>query len=58
MKRRDLIKILTNNGFQKIRDDGTHTIYKAPDKRSVQVPRHKEVNENTAKQILKDAGLK
>ncbi len=58
MKRRDLIKILETNGFCKTRDDGKHTIYKAPDKQAVQVPRHREINENTAKQILKDAGLK
>jgi mRNA interferase HicA len=58
MKRRDLIKQLESNGYQKVRDNGDHTIYKASDKRSVQVPRHRELNENTAKQILKDAGLK
>ena len=57
MKRRDLIKQLEAAGFQKVRD-GDHSIYKAPDKRIVQVPRHREINENTAKQILKDAGLK
>ena len=57
MKRRDLIKILEANGFRKIRNDGKHTIYKAENKRAVQVPRHREINENTAKQILKDAGI-
>lgn len=58
MKRRDLIKILKKNGFQELRNNGEHTIYKAPNKRAVQVPRHREINENTAKQILKDAGLR
>ena len=58
MKLRDLIKKLKANGYIEIRDDGDHTIYKAPDKRAVQVPRHREINENTARQILKDAGLK
>lgn len=58
MKRRDLIKQLETNGFRKIRDDGNHTIYKATNKRAVQVPKHREINENTARQILKDAGLK
>lgn len=58
MKRRDLIKQLETNGFRLIRDDGDHSIYKAQGKRPVQVPRHKEINENTARQILKDAGLK
>ncbi|NPV90955.1 MAG: addiction module toxin, HicA family [Firmicutes bacterium] len=58
MKRRDLVRQLEANGFRKVRDDGRHSIYKAPDKRIVQVPRHTEINENTAKKILKDAGLK
>lgn len=58
MKRRDLVKILKVNGFIQVRDGGDHTIYKAPNKRIVQVPRHREINENTARQILKDAGLK
>ena len=58
MKRRDLIKKLEANGFLQVRDNGDHTIFKAPGKRPVQVPRHREINENTAKQILKDAGLK
>ncbi|HCF51497.1 MAG TPA: hypothetical protein DER60_14520 [Syntrophomonas sp.] len=57
MKRRDLIKKLESAGFRKIRD-GDHSIYRAPDKRTVQIPRHREINENTARQILKDAGLK
>lgn len=56
MKRRDLIRKLEANGFRKIRDDGDHTIYQASGKRAV--PRHREINENTARQILKYAGLK
>jgi mRNA interferase HicA len=58
MKRRDLIRRIETNGYQLIRDDGDHSIYKAPGKRAVQVPRHNEINENTARQILKNAGLK
>jgi mRNA interferase HicA len=58
MKRRDLIKTLVTNGFRIVRDDGKHTIYEAPNKRAIQDPRHREISENTAKQILKDAGLK
>lgn len=57
MKRRDLIKILLSNGYVLIRDSGDHSIFKAPDKRPVQVPKHRELNENTARQILKDAGI-
>jgi Predicted periplasmic or secreted lipoprotein len=58
LKRRDLIKQLESNNYRKARDNGDHAIYKAPNKRAVQVPKHKEINENTARQILKDAGLK
>lgn len=58
MKRRDLLKLLKAAGFHEIRDDGDHTIYKKDGCRSVQIPRHKELNELTAKSILKAAGLK
>lgn len=58
MKRRDLLKKLKAAGFREVRDDGDHTIYKKDGCRSVQVPRHRELNELTAKTILKIAGLK
>ena len=55
MKRRDLVKLLSQTGFKLERD---HSIYKKPGSRSVQVPRHRELNELTAKAILKAAGVK
>lgn len=58
MKRRDLIKKLEAAGYKMARDDGNHTIYEKDGDRPVQVPRHREVNENTAKSILKAAGLR
>ncbi len=58
MKRRDLIQKLESAGYKINRDDGSHTVYKKNGCRSVQVPRHREINENTAKSILKTAGLK
>lgn len=58
MKRRDLVKLLESAGYRIARDDGDHTIYEKPGCRSVQVPRHREVNENTAKGILRAAGLR
>ncbi|MCI8710085.1 MAG: type II toxin-antitoxin system HicA family toxin [Dorea sp.] len=58
MKRRDLIKKLESAGYRLDRDDGGHTIYEKDGSRPVQVPRHREINENTAKSILKAAGLK
>jgi len=57
MKRRDLIKLLEAGGFKLFRDDGPHSIYKALGKPRIPVPRHREIDENTAKQIIKDAGL-
>ncbi len=58
MKRRDLIKKLEEAGYKVDRDKGDHTIYEKDGGRPVQVPRHKEINENTARSILKAVGLK
>ncbi|HHW06174.1 MAG TPA: type II toxin-antitoxin system HicA family toxin [Clostridia bacterium] len=62
MKRRDLIKKLRAAGWYLVRHGHDHDIYRhdnPPGERIlVQVPRHREINEVTAKQILKDAGLK
>jgi len=58
MKRRDLIKKLEAAGYKVDRDDGNHTIYEKDGCRPVQVPRHREINELTAKAILKVAGIK
>ena len=58
MKRRDLIKKLESAGYRIDRDDGNHTVYEKKGERPVQVPRHREINENTAQAILKAAGLK
>jgi len=58
MKRRDLVKILISAGYTEVRNDGGHAIYNKEGSRSVQVPNHREVNENTARAILKAAGLK
>ena len=58
MKRRDLIKKLEAAGYKGDRDNGNHTVYEKEGSRPVQVPRHREINENTAKSILKVAGLK
>lgn len=58
MKRRDLIKKLESAGYQVDRDNGNHTVYEKKGSQPVQVPRHREINENTARAILKVAGLK
>lgn len=58
MKHRDLVNALEAAGYTLARDDGDHAIYTKPGCRPVQVPRHREVNEYTAKAILKAAGVK
>ena len=57
MKRRDLIKKLESNVYRLDIDDCNHSIYEKQGCRPLQVPRHREINENTAKAILKAAGI-
>lgn len=57
LKRRDLIKTLTDNGFELFRHGSNHDIYRNGNIQ-ITIPRHKEINEDTAKGILKEAGLK
>jgi len=57
MKKRDLIKKLEANGY-KLDRTGDHSIYEKEGHRSVQVPNHREINEETARAILKAAGIK
>lgn len=58
MKRKDLDRALKKAGWQ-IYHGGNHDLAYHPDNPNVKIPlpRHKEVNENTAKGILKAAGL-
>ncbi|MBR4450926.1 MAG: type II toxin-antitoxin system HicA family toxin [Clostridia bacterium] len=57
MKRKDLIKLLESNGWCFKRNGGNHDIY-TNGKEMLAIPRHKEVNENLAKAIIKSRGLK
>jgi mRNA interferase HicA len=57
MKRRDLILKLKSAGFTLYRHGSEHDIF-TNKTTAVQVPRHTEIKELTAKRILKDAGLK
>ena len=57
MKRRDLVKKLTVAGYQEDRNYGGHAIFEKREARPVQVPNHREINEYTAKTILRAAGL-
>lgn len=56
MKRKELVRRLTELGAVLHREGGEHTIYKNPRTGLlIAVPRHAEVNEHTAKAILRDA---
>ena len=57
MKRRDLIEKLERAGFVFKEHGGNHDTYKRG-KDTEQVPRHNEINEITAKKIMKKWGLK
>jgi mRNA interferase HicA len=57
MKRRDLIKKLEAAGYRLDRS-ADHAIYEKTGGRPVQVPNHREINENTAKAILRAAGIR
>ncbi|MBZ4647272.1 MAG: hypothetical protein PWR27_2197 [Petroclostridium sp.] len=59
MKRRDLIKRLKDAGWE-ITSGAKHDMAKHPNKQGIKIPipRHTEINEYTANQILKEAGLK
>jgi len=57
LKRRDLIKRLEDAGFVFKEHGGNHDTYKRGSD-TEQIPRHSEINEITAKKILKKWGLK
>ena len=57
VKRKDLIKKLEAAGYRLDRT-GDHAIYEKSGSRPVQVPNHREINEYTAKAILKMVGIK
>ena len=57
MKRRELIQQLEKNGWTLARHGADHDIYTDGTK-SMPIPRHREINEITASEILKKVGLK
>lgn len=57
MKKRDLEKLLKNNGWYLLRSGGNHDIY-TNGVDTEPIPRHNEVNERLAQAIIKRRGLK
>lgn len=56
MKRTELIKRLVADGFVFERHGGSHDLYVKGNVRET-IPRHREINENLSKAILKRNGL-
>lgn len=57
MKQRDLLKLFNRNGWRLIREGGSHMIV-TNGKEVEAIPCHKEINEQTAKAIIRRRGLK
>ena len=57
MDRNKLIKMLTKAGFILFRHGGSHDIYIREMDKEI-IPRHRDINENLAKSIIKKWGLK
>ena len=55
MKLRDLKNALKELGFSLLREGGNHEVWSNSVK-TIAVPRHSEINEITAKSIIKQAG--
>ncbi len=55
MKRRYLEKVLRESGWRLARHGGRHDVW-VKGEREIPIPRHAEINEVTAKAILREAG--
>jgi predicted RNA binding protein YcfA (HicA-like mRNA interferase family) len=56
VKRRELERKLENLGWRLLRHGGKHDVWTNTDEtKTVYIPRHKEINEQLAKAILRDA---
>ncbi|EKB54479.1 type II toxin-antitoxin system HicA family toxin [Facklamia hominis] len=61
MNKRDLVKLLSKNGFEKTElGKGSHEVWRHPDGRVTTVPKpsRSDYAPGTLNKILKDAGLK
>ena len=57
MKRRELVKLLEDNGWYMKRNGGNHDIY-TDGNRTEPIPRYPDINERLARNIIKKLGLK
>lgn len=56
MKRTDLIRMLEQNGWYLLRNGSNHDIYTNGAKKET-IPRHREIKERLAKEIIKRTGV-
>ena len=56
MKKRDLEKLLKQNGWRFLRSGANHDVF-TNGKEIEQLPRHREINEQLAKAIIKGQGI-
>jgi mRNA interferase HicA len=55
MKRHVLLRHLSDNGCELLREGGKHSVYVNRDtRRSTTVPRHREINDFLARKICRD----
>ncbi|MBK6495941.1 MAG: type II toxin-antitoxin system HicA family toxin [Gemmatimonadetes bacterium] len=58
MKRRDLVRLVTEAGCRLVREGANHSLWINPATDSVStIPRHREINELLARKILRDLGV-
>ena len=58
MKRRDLLRWLTDHGCRLLREGSRHSWWIHPElNRRSSVPRHTEIDDNLAKKICRDLGI-
>lgn len=58
MKRRELVRYLTKQGCELLREGGSHSWwYNPPQNRRSAVPRHSEVNDKLILKVCKDLGI-
>ncbi len=58
MKRRDLLRYLSQNGCQLVREGGEHSIWKNPTTNCrTSIPRHREIPDFTVARICKQLGV-
>ncbi|WP_276836184.1 type II toxin-antitoxin system HicA family toxin [Megasphaera stantonii] len=57
MKRRELLKLFENAGWYLKRNGGRHDVY-TDGKHTEAIPRHPDINERLAKELIKRWGLK